>query len=341
VPSFTRNTEADASNENPEAGAASDWVQRRVLPSDSAEGLRAAVVHDLMAVAGADVAAYHGVAVVDGAFYFHGMMPQGRPDACAFLATLSGRALLDFMDLNPSAVSAINRFAAATADDYRSNKLYRLTWEPFGFISAVSMNAMVNGTFVGWIGGWRCDGRELFGPAVVKRLQARSDAYVRCLETASRLDGMTVGARGLLLFTGEGEIAFRCEAGRRWEGEAALLGRIRDAIGSGEPLAPFSAHGAIVRVTPVDSEQGERLFCADIVPIDAWQVPELATFSLQQRRVAEYAALGATALEIAQSLGIGASTVRTYLKQIYDKLGIASRVELAEHVRAFPNPASP
>lgn len=49
----------------------------------------------------------------------------------------------------------------------------------------------------------------------------------------------------------------------------------------------------------------------------------------RQRAVAEYAAAGATAREIAGALSLTHDTVRDHLKEIYRRLGIASRVELA------------
>jgi DNA-binding NarL/FixJ family response regulator len=329
---------AAASTRSLEDGAGDDWVARRVLPSDTAQGLRAAVVRDLIGTSGAGLGAYHNVVVVDGELYWHDLQPQGDPAGTAFLRALSGRPVSEVMDVTPAALSTVNRFSEVTDEDFRSNKAYAAVWRPLKLVSCVAMNAVVGNTLVGWVGAWRLEGQGPFGRPVLKQLQGRADAYLRCLETASRLDGLSVGVRGLILLTAAGEVAFACEAGRRWQADASLLARLRDAVRLPEPLAPFSAHGTIVRISRVESESGDRLYCADLVPVDAWQVPELITFSVQQRRVAEFAALGATAPEIARSLGVSDSTVRTYLKQIYDKLGIASRVELAEHVRSACGP---
>ncbi|MFV8749672.1 helix-turn-helix domain-containing protein [Nannocystaceae bacterium ST9] len=60
----------------------------------------------------------------------------------------------------------------------------------------------------------------------------------------------------------------------------------------------------------------------------ALRPPLLGNLSRRQREIAEYAAAGATAREIADSLGIGYHTVRQHLKEVYRVLGIASRVEL-------------
>ncbi len=52
--------------------------------------------------------------------------------------------------------------------------------------------------------------------------------------------------------------------------------------------------------------------------------------------MAEYAIVGATCREIATQLGIREATVREYMKAIYRRLGVASRVELANLLRPTP-----
>jgi DNA-binding CsgD family transcriptional regulator len=312
-----------------------DWVARRALPSDTAEGLRRAVMDDLMTAAGARCGMYHGVAIVDGAFYLKDIQVFGDVERMAFLRELSGRPISEFADLTPASVSAINTFSEVTEEEFRSNRGYETMWVPMACISVIAMGAVVGGTLVGWVGAHRVAGETYFGGDVVRRVQRRADAYVHCLDTAHRLDGEGAGDRGLVLFTAGGDPAFSCETGRAWLRNGALLARIRAALGSGEPCTPFSTHDAIVRITPLTGAAGDELYCAEIVPTSTWQVPELVRLSVQQRRVAELAAVGATVPEIARALGLSASTVRTYLRKVYDSLGIATRLELAEHVRGI------
>jgi DNA-binding CsgD family transcriptional regulator len=60
--------------------------------------------------------------------------------------------------------------------------------------------------------------------------------------------------------------------------------------------------------------------------------------SVKKRRVAELAAVGATVPEISCALEVTPATVRSYLRQIYEKLGVSTRLELAERVRASVRP---
>jgi DNA-binding NarL/FixJ family response regulator len=58
------------------------------------------------------------------------------------------------------------------------------------------------------------------------------------------------------------------------------------------------------------------------------------------RQVAEFAAAGATATEIGETLELSTHTVRGYLKDVYRRLGVANRVELSARLRARNGHAS-
>jgi DNA-binding CsgD family transcriptional regulator len=60
------------------------------------------------------------------------------------------------------------------------------------------------------------------------------------------------------------------------------------------------------------------------------QAPPIARLSAVQATVADYAASGATVVEIAAALQRSPETVRTHIKRIYKLLDVASRLELAE-----------
>jgi DNA-binding NarL/FixJ family response regulator len=333
VPSIAYTDHLDRDGVTP--STTTDWVTSRTLPSDTAEGLRRAVMDDLMSTVGATCGMYHGVAIVDGAFYFENIQVFGDMERMAFLGEFSGRPIADYADLTPASVSAINSFTEVTDEEFRSNRGYGTMWVPMECISVIAMGAVVGGILVGWVGAHRVAGETYFGAEVVRRVQPRADAYVHCLDMAHSLEGAGAGERGIVLFTAGGDASFACQTGRAWLRDGTLLARIRTALAAGEPCTPFFSHGAIVRITPLTGATGDQLHCAEIAPLSAWQVPELVRLSVQQRRVAELAAVGATVPEIARALGLSASTVRTYLRKVYDSLGIATRLELAEAVRSI------
>lgn len=87
--------------------------------------------------------------------------------------------------------------------------------------------------------------------------------------------------------------------------------------------------GSEMRVSPLYAAQRSSLLIevSPAPPIalapDAWLTP-------MQRRVAVDAATGATVGEISKSIHSGAETVRSHLREVYRRLGVASRLELAQ-----------
>jgi hypothetical protein len=191
----------------------------------------------------------HGVAVVDGELHWHDVQTFGDPARMGYLRRLSGRPIAETMDIDPSWVSAINRFSEVTDDEFRHTSGYKNLWVPMECISLVAMNAVVDDVHAWWVAAHRVRGQSYFGAEVVKRLQRRADAYVHCLDVARRLEGERIAGRGLVLLTSAGEISFACEVGREWLRNDALLARIREVVRARETIAPFSAHNAIVRLT--------------------------------------------------------------------------------------------
>ena len=66
-------------------------------------------------------------------------------------------------------------------------------------------------------------------------------------------------------------------------------------------------------------------YLRDVAPPD----PRIAQLTPRQRDVALRICQGLTTPQIAQDLGLGLSTVRTYLRQLYQLFGVHSRAQLA------------
>lgn len=61
-----------------------------------------------------------------------------------------------------------------------------------------------------------------------------------------------------------------------------------------------------------------------------WEAPSdrVVTLSTRERQIVESLADGATAKEIARDLVLSFHTIRTHIRNIYNKLGVCNRVEL-------------
>lgn len=128
-----------------------------------------------------------------------------------------------------------------------------------------------------------------------------------------------------------GDLSMCSEAARTWL-TASRHRRLREFVaaldGRLERPVRVCIDGVSVRVVSMagrDSALGLWIECSDD-PIDA--------LSPRLRQVAEFAAAGATATEIADTLELSTHTVRGYLKDVYRRLGVANRVELSARLRA-------
>ncbi|TMQ03619.1 MAG: helix-turn-helix transcriptional regulator [Deltaproteobacteria bacterium] len=61
-----------------------------------------------------------------------------------------------------------------------------------------------------------------------------------------------------------------------------------------------------------------------------WEIPNdpLVTLSARESQIADALMTGATAKEIARDLLVSFHTIRTHIRNIYNKLGVCNRVEL-------------
>ena len=111
--------------------------------------------------------------------------------------------------------------------------------------------------------------------------------------------------------------------------------RALDAAPSNASEAPRSlmlrnACASWVRLDSASGHGGHR-YLVHVRTADPLHRDESA-LSVTQAKVAEYLAAGATAREVATSMGLSPETVRTHIKNIYARLGIGSRAELVGRV---------
>lgn len=131
----------------------------------------------------------------------------------------------------------------------------------------------------------------------------------------------------------DGQIEHASAAGLLWltiTGNPARLSAL--APGGGDEVVDTLPHDLIPMFEPhAPSPEAPRY----LITLRATD-PSFDALTPRLREVAEYAIVGATCREIATQLGIREATVREYMKAIYRRLGVASRVELANLLR--PNP---
>jgi DNA-binding NarL/FixJ family response regulator len=98
---------------------------------------------------------------------------------------------------------------------------------------------------------------------------------------------------------------------------ASLVDEIRSVYAGGSPVSPMIARQLLRRLQPAAPEP---------VTVPDQTAPN-EHLSAREVQVLERLALGYTMLETAEILGVAMTTVQTYVRRIYLKLGVNSKVE--------------
>jgi DNA-binding NarL/FixJ family response regulator len=126
------------------------------------------------------------------------------------------------------------------------------------------------------------------------------------------------------VFGDEGKVLSAIEAGAsgyllKDAMPASLVDEIRSVHAGGSPVSPMIARQLLRRLRP----PGDALPSADAPGVTSAD----ATLSAREVQVLERMALGYTMQETAEFLGVAMSTVQTFVRRIYRKLGVCSKVE--------------
>lgn len=189
----------------------------------------------------------------------------------------------------------------------------------------------------GWVDGMVVAGDTVLGWLAlgVDRGSAR-----RCWSRAAATlasEPRPQGGGGALLLCRDGRVVWGSPGARQW---LAQPGRHRDLLEvlRGGPGQTRWVDGAAV---DVDWGTGADGPCplVHIRPPGPVPLPPVAALTPSQYEVASFAAHAATAAEIARAVGRSVQTVRSHLKSVYQRLGVANRVELAGSFGAWGGPS--
>lgn len=156
---------------------------------------------------------------------------------------------------------------------------------------------------------------------------------VALFTSADRLQFGELDGRVQFVVRPNGAVDYASTDGARWltgDRRARLAEAVRRAdAGALEPVVLID--GAVLTLV--------RMHGADVVylaMLSATSAPELTpghVLTPRQREIAEYAAAGATGVEIAKTIGLSTDTVHEHLKAVYRRLGVACRAELVAAMR--------
>ncbi len=204
-------------------------------------------------------------------------------------------------------------------------------WKPFGIVDVLGINVCRGSRYLGFISIYRTETSPRFTDADVKRAADSARLVRHVLEAADALESAVEAPVGAHVFDTDGALLFTVSAAPSAAvGARALETAAREFLagrGPGDVLVGRS----LVSMSRMVGATGPAAL-AIVRPVYESTIPDILHLTRLKRTIAIYAAAGATTAEIAATMNRKPETIRAHLKEIYFRLGINSRVELAELV---------
>jgi DNA-binding CsgD family transcriptional regulator len=308
------------------------------------DGLRTYVLDTLRELTGSSVGVWARLGVIDGEPLPTRWIVRGAPAA---IVQRRVEERLPWLYGDPRAPDARwnRRFVPMRSvidprTQLRPTQLYRRCYEPDGLHDELSLVVYHRDCFVAWIAVVRGRGERPFERADLRRVSPLAGAISDALIAAEARERAQVPDEPSdLVVRADGTVELASEPARR------LLALPRDAdelrawarrVGACG-AAPELFAGQRVRWTRLEGI-GEARYLLRLEPIAPLPLHPTYVLSQMQREIAALAAAGATAPEIAAMKAMALPTVRTHLRQVYERLNVTSRAELALAVAPAPQP---
>lgn len=308
------------------------------------EAIRRRVLERIAAEAGHDMSIYYTVRAAGGQPEKTGAIVLGAGpdvraavfDRCRAMPEVS----FELADLrHPSARERTDFLedGALFGPAWRASAFVQQIFAPIGMLHQHRLVVYEGRRFVAWIGGLRAPRERAFGARERIRLSAWVPAVQAALVAADRMerDALPDGPADLVVLP-DGEVSHASSRGQAWLEQPELRDRIRRAVrafdAGRDELACVVGAGAAHIVRTVGD--GGCRYLVHVTAAAALHLDALAGLTPAQRRVAELAAAGATDAETARALGLRPNSVKAHLRAVYERLGVATRLELARAVAA-------
>lgn len=317
------------------------------LPSleGSASERRASIVERLGRLVPSDFQAFVGISEAGGTSYYDSVACAGDTVTTAGWAGFVGTPFVSPWDPRSPQPAHINRFRVGMLDgldlEQKSREpAYRRMYEPWGLEHDLRILVYDGHRCVGWLGALRHSGSKPFGATAPRAAASGAQWLVTAAIAATRAEDLGRPSSGSLLFRPDGTLEIACAVGAVWltaKRASRLSSNVRCLDSSGADAHPLLAiEGTSVSFVRLAGDGPTRYLCI-LAPAARVVWPVLLRLTPRQCEVAELAAVGATAKEIGLHLDISVETVRSHLKAIYQRLGVANRVELASARRNDPH----
>ena len=301
--------------------------------------IRKQVLETLIELVDADEAAFFKYALRDGIFHYTAIQAVADAEMQEqVIEPLDGAPTLSNQGWNPRLPDSREhqrfvrrQFAPQQLRDSTEHQLLRMFYGRFDINTQLRALLYDGRRFLGWIGCWRRNSKP-FGEADEELINTVLDPVIAALTVADGAERELREEPAQLLFEPVGpEIEYATDGGANWltASRPEHLTQVIRRADNGHALpSRLLIDGFEVRLNRLVGDQSTR-YLASIASTEAPRLSPKAALTPRQRDIAEYAAVGATAKEIARTLKISSTTVRHHLKNIYHRLDIGCRAELA------------
>lgn len=319
------------SGQLPDAGTLQDLLTTDV---GEPESVYERLLEHLHALTGGLAVFFRGVEAEGGVVY-DSMRLAGNAERDQLAAELDGMPLLNGPTLHVEAPSVQERssFILLDVDErFHGSEVWEKFFEPRGIHGFIRMLAYQDRRFLGHVGVYQHADDPPVSRVDLHRFQERKEVIVAALASADFLIHQQISEEGThVIVNARGQVEFAAQGARvllTRRRRARLVDMVQRLDAGDYSACTFVLDGIDARLTRLEG-RGCFLYLATLSPPRTATIDPLACLTESQREIAAFAAAGATANEIARSLDRSPHTIRTHLKNIYARLEICSRTELA------------
>ncbi len=235
-------------------------------------------------------------------------------------------------NLNRDEVNTFIRTSSRYDDDYLRNfSIASDVFEPLEVGDQIRILLYDGSRFLGWLGLMRRGRGEYFRRQEQQLLNQISGEIKSLVAMADALESNLLRDGLFAVLTPRGKIEHASKSFSTWRTPSRLdylASRVRDADSGKGRLSIEIYEGAEIRLIRLDST-GMVRYLASVQRARVMTVTPGYWLTDRQQEIADYAVAGATSPEIADMLNLSPQTVKTHMKNIFRRLDINSRAELA------------
>ena len=216
------------------------------------------------------------------------------------------------------------------------SKVWQTLYAPHRWVDQARVLICHGNQIVGLVIVLRSEGAPLIGSEELERLNGLVPSIRRALVAADGIEEAEREGPADLVLDASGRVDFASRAARPWLEKDGFLRELESLVRAADrgglergPVGPCA--WANVVLTRIHGDAGVR-YLANVTRLERATLSPSAVLTPAQLEVANLAAAGATAKEIAAMLGRSIETVRSHLRHVYRRLDISSRAELGRIV---------